>query len=87
MEIEKIKFILKNNLNLEKINISGDGKHFVIIVVGKIFEKMNKIQRHQSIYKLLFKYILNNTIHAISIHAFSPSEWIYKKNIIRFDKN
>lgn len=80
MEIQQIKSILEKKLELNHISINGDGKHFNITVVSKLFENMNKIKRHQFIYKILFKYITNNIIHSISINAFSSSEWLFKKN-------
>lgn len=77
MNINEIKLVLKKSLNSEQIYITGDDeKHLQIIVVSKLFENMNNVTRHQTVYHPLTKYISNNIIHAISIKTYTPSEWI-----------
>lgn len=75
MEIKTIKLILSEHLKTKKIFIDGDDNHFNIIVVSQLFENLSNVKRHQMVYAPLMKYISNNDIHAISIKAYSLSEW------------
>ncbi|BAC24474.1 yrbA [Wigglesworthia glossinidia endosymbiont of Glossina brevipalpis] len=87
MKIEKIKNILKCELNLKEIYVNNNGKYFKIIAVSEIFSKLNRIQKEQMIYKPLMKYIKNNLIHAISVYPYSIEEWKSIKKNIFFKKN
>lgn len=72
---KKIKLILQKKLQLNKIYVNGEEKHFTILVIDTIFEGMNYVDRHKMIYKPLKKYIIDNTIHAVSIKTYTPLEW------------
>lgn len=71
--------------HLEVINESsmhnvpaGSESHFKLIIVSSSFDGKMLLQRHREINKVLEKE-LTTSIHALSIHALTPSEWI-KKN-------
>ncbi|WMY97085.1 MAG: BolA/IbaG family iron-sulfur metabolism protein [Arsenophonus sp.] len=80
MEIDKIKNEIKKllfkKLKLDKVIIKINGNYFQIIVVGEIFHRMNTVKKQQIIYKPLTKYIKDNTIHALSIKAYTKIEWL-----------
>ncbi len=68
-------------IHLEVINEShmhnvppGSESHFKVVVVSELFEGMRKVPRHQRIYKTL-SVELDGEIHALAIHAYTPSEW------------
>lgn len=70
--------------HLEVINESsmhnvpeGSESHFKLIVVSNNFDGKMLLQRHRLINKLLEKE-LATSIHALSIHALTPSEWDIK---------
>ncbi|PPI88598.1 hypothetical protein CRV09_01685 [Candidatus Pantoea edessiphila] len=85
MKDSEIKKLLITSLPLEKVYVSSDSSnYFKIIAVGKIFSKLNYVQKQQLIYKQLAKYISNNTIHAISIKTYTPEEWSSNKEIGNF---
>jgi BolA family transcriptional regulator, general stress-responsive regulator len=48
--------------------------HFKLIIVSKEFYGQAKIKRHQLIYRILSDE-LSNSIHALSLHLFTPEEW------------
>lgn len=51
-----------------------EGKgHFKVTIVASEFEGMGRIQRHQAVFAALAE-LLETDIHALSIHALSPSE-------------
>ncbi|CAL4323419.1 BolA/IbaG family iron-sulfur metabolism protein [Buchnera aphidicola] len=58
--------------------IKNNKKHLTIIIVSNKFKNQKILKRHQEIYKILSREI-NNTIHAISMHTYTPEEWKKKK--------
>lgn len=76
-----IKNLLLKKLSLKEIHVSNEGKNFQIIAIGTCFEHMTSLKRQQMIYAPLMKYVLNQTIHAICIKAYTLTEW---KNINTF---
>jgi len=77
---EKIKTSLSPTY-LEVLNESnnhnvppGSESHFKLTVVSNEFDGKMLIARHRIINKLLAEE-LANSIHALSIHSFTPSEW------------
>lgn len=75
MNINFIKKIIKTNLTLKKLIIKKDGDNFKIIAVSDKFIGLSKLERHKLIYFPLTKYILNNSIHSVSIYTYSTQEW------------
>ncbi|WMY95520.1 MAG: BolA/IbaG family iron-sulfur metabolism protein [Arsenophonus sp.] len=79
MEIDKIKNAIKEllfkKLQLDEVIIKINGNYFQIIVVGEIFHGMTAVKKQQIIYEPLTKYITDNTIHALSIKAYTKIEW------------
>ena len=55
----------------------GSESHFKVTVVSKEFDGKMLIARHRIINKLLAEE-LAGTIHALSIHSFTPEEWSEK---------
>lgn len=53
---------------------AGGGGHFDLVVVSDRFTGLNALARHRMVYSL-FLDLIPNTIHALSIKAFSPEEW------------
>ncbi|HMI76813.1 MAG TPA: BolA/IbaG family iron-sulfur metabolism protein [Buchnera sp. (in: enterobacteria)] len=80
MDIKKIKKLLLEKLSLQDIYVTGDSNHIDIIAIGNIFINMNEVQKQQTIYTPLMKYILEKKIHAISIKTYSIESWNKNKN-------
>ncbi len=82
--LENIESTLRGALHpahLEVLNEShmhavkpGAETHFKIIVVADEFEGLPLIDRHRRINQLLAAE-LSSGLHALSIHAMSPSQW------------
>ncbi|MDT9587256.1 MAG: BolA family protein [Candidatus Arsenophonus melophagi] len=80
MNINEIKQVLINKLNLDELIVHGNSNHFQIIAVSNMFKGMSQIKQQQVIYEPLMEYIADNRIHALSIKAYTPEEWIrYRK--------
>lgn len=55
----------------------GSESHFKVTVVCEEFEGKMLLARHRIINKLLADELAGD-IHALSIHSFTPSEWLEK---------
>ncbi|WP_340618262.1 BolA family iron metabolism protein IbaG [Xenorhabdus entomophaga] len=75
MDTNEIKKVLMESLALDEAIVSGDGSHFQVIVVGAIFDGLNRVKQQQTVYAPLMEYIADNRIHALSIKAYTPAQW------------
>ena len=85
---ENIEHMLHQSFKVESLEVVNESHvhsvpvnsetHFKVIIVSKDFEGKSKVARHQSIYAVLGEE-LNNGLHALALHAYSPEEW--KQNI------
>jgi BolA protein len=48
--------------------------HFKLVAVSAAFAGLNKVKRHQLVYRLLGEE-LAGPIHALALHLYSPEEW------------
>ena len=53
--------------------------HFKVTVVSPTFGLLSQVQRHRQIYTLL-KDELENGVHALAIHAYTPDEFAKRQN-------
>lgn len=51
----------------------AEESHFKLTLVSPAFEDMNKVKRHQAVYKALADEM--PLFHALALHTYSPSEW------------
>jgi BolA protein len=48
--------------------------HFKLVAVATAFEGLNKVKRHQLVYRLLGSE-LAGPVHALALHLYTPAEW------------
>lgn len=66
--------------HLELINEShmhagpATDSHFNLVLVSQHFVELNKVKRHQAVYKLLAEELAAQ-VHALALHLYSPAEW------------
>ena len=53
---------------------SRTDSHFKLVAVSAAFEGMNKVRRHQLVYRLLGEE-LAGPVHALALHLYTPGEW------------
>ncbi|MCM0612678.1 BolA/IbaG family iron-sulfur metabolism protein [Marinobacter sediminum] len=58
-----------------EVQVQVDGTHYMVVVVGDVFEGLPTIKRQQLINKALFQQVMDGTIHALHPKAFTPAEW------------
>ena len=77
----KKKLGVLNPFHLEVVNEShrhnvpdNAETHFKVVIVSENFVDLGRVARHQQINKLLADE-WEGSVHALSIHAFTPEEW------------
>ncbi len=75
MHPKEVKKLLSTHINCEHIEVLGeDQRHYEALLVSKEFEGLMKIKRHRLIYQALGDHMISD-IHALSINAYTPSEY------------
>ena len=58
-----------------EIEVEGEDCNFSVIVVSPSFSDQSRIQRQQSILGLFSEELSTGDLHALSVRAYTPSEW------------
>ena len=75
MTADQIKNIIATGLSCQHIELEGDGRHWFTTIVSPEFEGKRSIQRHQQVYATLGDKMKTDEVHALSIKAYTPTEW------------
>ncbi|WP_241586591.1 BolA family iron metabolism protein IbaG [Rosenbergiella epipactidis] len=84
METNEIQVVLEQALTLDEVHVTGDGSHFQVIAVGEMFTELSRVKKQQAVYAPLMQYIADNRIHAVSIKAYTPTEWARDRKLNGF---
>jgi BolA protein len=49
--------------------------HFKVTIVSEQFEGTRAVKRHQMVYGVLAEELQPGKVHALAIHAYTPTEW------------
>lgn len=79
MDPKDIEAKLLAALPLQECYVKGEGNHYQVIAVSESFAGMSRVKQQQAIYAPLTQEIAANTIHALSIKAFTPEQWQKEK--------
>ncbi len=60
----------------ELVSCTGSLYHVVLTIVDQDFENLSSLKRHQKIYKILNPLIRDQTLHALTLKAYTPGEYI-----------
>lgn len=75
MNPEHIKELILAGIACDYLALDGDGQHFEAIVVSREFAGLNRVQRHQHVYKMLKEKLATGELHALSFKTLTPEEW------------
>jgi len=75
MSPEDLQTVLREKLADCEVNVSGDGYHYQVIAIGKVFEGLSAVKKQQTVYGCINDLIADGTVHAVSIKAYTPEEW------------
>ncbi len=79
MEPKDIEAKLRESLELAECYVKGENGHYQVIAVASLFDGMTRVKKQQTIYAPLSDLIASNSIHALTIKAFTPDEWSKEK--------
>ncbi len=82
METSQVETLLRDQLALEEVIVKANGNHYEVIAVGDCFEGLSRVKKQQLVYGPLMERISDGTIHAVSIRAFTPTEWQRERKFI-----
>jgi acid stress-induced BolA-like protein IbaG/YrbA len=60
--------------SVEVRDLTGTDNHFEVRVVSVTFEGKTPIQRHKLVYAPLLDWIEDDTVHALSVRAYTPEQ-------------
>ena len=61
-------------LECDRLEVSGDGRHFEALIVSPLFEGKRPVQRHQLVYRVLGER-MREEVHALSMKTLTPDEY------------
>ena len=75
LENATIETRLSENEQVAYACVEGDGYHYQITVVSPVFEEKRRVARQQWVYQILQEWIADGSLHAVTLHTYSPHEW------------
>lgn len=74
MDANAVEKLITDKLENVSVKVETDGYQYQVVAVGEVFEGLNAVKRQQLIYGCLNEYIIDGTIHAVTIKTYTPSE-------------
>lgn len=59
---------------VEVRDLTGTDNHFEVRVVSAAFEGKTPVERHKLVYAPLLDWIEDDTVHALSVRAYTPAQ-------------
>lgn len=75
MQPDTIRQLIETGLPDALVHVEGDGAHFEAIVVSDLFANKSRLQKQQLVYDTVRKYLMDGSLHALSIKTFTNEEW------------
>lgn len=57
---------------VEALDLRGDGAHFSVTVVSRVFDGLSRIEQHRKVYQALAGHVDDGSLHAIQIKTALP---------------
>lgn len=78
-KLKEIEQLLQDALSLDEVHVTQAGTHYKIVAVGECFDGMGRVKQQQTIYGPLIDRITSGELHALTINAFTPTQWKREK--------
>ena len=75
MTVDEIKNLIEAGIPQSKAIVTGGEGKYEATVISDQFEGMNMVKEHQLVYATVKPHITSGELHALTIKAFTPSEW------------
>ena len=78
MDTGEVKNIIEAGINDCEATVTADGSKYTAIVVSDEFEGKAMVAEQKMVYALVNEHIQSGVIHALTIKAYTRSEWAEK---------
>ena len=75
METSEIKQLIESGIENSEAIVTGESGKYEATVISPAFEGLTMLKEHQLVYKTVNAQIASGELHALTIKAFTPSEW------------
>ncbi len=75
METSEVKRIIEAGIKDSEVTVTADGSKYTAIVVSDAFEGKTMVAEQKMVYALVNEHIQSGAIHALTIKAYTTSEW------------
>jgi len=75
MQVEELKALLEAKLPGCDVQVSGDGRHFDLILVSAAFEGLTPVKKQQHVYAAINDRIADGSLHAVNMKTYTPAQW------------
>ncbi|MCP5301006.1 MAG: BolA/IbaG family iron-sulfur metabolism protein [Chromatiaceae bacterium] len=72
METERVKTLIEAGMPGATVDVTGDGRHFEVMVVSEAFAGKSLLQRHRMVLETVKAQLASDELHALSIKAEVP---------------
>ena len=80
METSEVKKIIEAGIDGCEATVTADGSKYTAIVVSDEFEGKSMVAEQKMVYALVNEHIQSGAIHALTIKAYTKSEWADKNS-------
>lgn len=71
---EAVIKLIQDGIPDATVSVDGDGYKYEATIVSTSFEGLNTLKRHKAVYAAVDSAITSGDLHALTIHAKTPSE-------------
>ena len=75
MTVDEIKNLIEAGIPDSKALVTGAEGKYEATVISDQFEGLSMVKEHQLVYSTVKQQIASGELHALTIKAFTPSEW------------
>ena len=75
MDAATVKVLLQTQISDCEFHVQGEGSNYDITAIGAVFDGLRPVKKQQLVYAALSDHIADGSIHAVSIHTFTPAQW------------
>ena len=75
METSEVEKLIEAGIAGSEVTVTADGSKYTAIVVSDEFEGKTMVAEQKMVYALVNDHIQSGAIHALTIKAYTKSEW------------
>lgn len=82
LSTDTVKALVQKGITNAEVMIEGAGCDLTIIVISEQFTEQSLVKKQQAVLMTLTEPLADGRLHAVSIKAYTPSEWQQQQNTI-----